>query len=204
MLQAPRQNVNKVIVPIGTHKARVISLVQIGTVETEYLGETKWLEKVRITWELPEEMREFKEGEDKKPLVISQEYTHSMGSKSNLRPIVENMFGIALQDEEAYNFDLESLINHPCLITIVHGESKTGAKYAKVKSTAPLMREMTVPEAFNPLKVLTYEKWNQNDFEALPSFIQEEMKGSKQYQNKFDNKPEDVEYNEDIASEIPF
>lgn len=185
MLQAPKQQTNRIIAPQGTHSARVIGLIQIGTVLNEWQGEEKWLEKIRLTWELPEELHVFKEGEDKKPLVISQEYTHSMGLKSNLRPIVEGIVGVALQDEEAYGFDLEQLLNLPCLITVVHGESKTGSKYAKVKSTAPVMRGMAVPEAFNPIKVLTYENWDKDQFEALPKFVQDEMKSSKQYQLKF-------------------
>jgi len=43
--------------PQGNHVAWCISMVHIGTVEEEYLGEKKWQNKVRITWELPEEKK---------------------------------------------------------------------------------------------------------------------------------------------------
>jgi hypothetical protein len=33
-----------------------------------------------------------------------------MGQKSNLRPFVESFIGTSLDDDEAYNFDLEDLL----------------------------------------------------------------------------------------------
>ena len=89
-LVAPRSQ-ERILAPEGTHKARLVGLVQLGTVPVEWAGETKWLEKVRLTFELPEELHKFKEDETEKPVVISQEYTLSMGEKSNLRPVVEGI-----------------------------------------------------------------------------------------------------------------
>lgn len=201
MLKAPTNNTPRILAPEGTHIATCIGLIQIGTVKTEYLGEEKWIEKVRITFELPEELHEFKEGEDKKPLVVSQEYSHSMGSKSNLRPIVEGILGIALHDEEAYNFDLEEIIGKSCLITLAHNESKKGTKYVVIKSTAPLMKNMTKPAQINPSKILTYEKWDKDYFSSLPDFIKEAIQGSKQYKIAFGTQ----EKVEEISTEdIPF
>lgn len=180
-LPTPKQQMNRILPPEGTTIATCIGLIQIGTVETEYAGETKWIEKIRLTWELPNETHEFKEGEGKKPLVVSQEYSHSMGTKSNLRPIVEGMT-TTLSDEEAYAFDLEQLVGRSCLITLGHRESKVGTKYVVVKSTSPLMKGMEQPVQVNPSKILTYENFDQKEFEKLPQFLQDQMKESKQYQ----------------------
>ena len=73
----------KEIVPSGTHIARCYSMIHIGTVEWEYNGEQKFSNKVRLTFELPNEMREF--SGEQKPMVISKEYTLTMHEKSNLR-----------------------------------------------------------------------------------------------------------------------
>ena len=71
------------IVKAGTHIATCYSMIHIGTVEWEYQGEKKWSNKVKLTFELPNEMRDF--GGEQKPMVISKEYTISLHEKSNLR-----------------------------------------------------------------------------------------------------------------------
>ena len=200
-LQAPKQT-QRVIPPEGTLKARCISLIQIGTVPVEWAGETKWLEKIRLTFELPEELHKFKDGEDEKPLVISQEYTLSMGEKANLRPVVEGIIGTSLHQEEADSFDVETIVGMPCLLNVKHKKSAKGNVFPIIETATPLMKKMTVPEAINPLKVLTYEKWNQDEFNKLPSFIQDRMKTSKQYTEKFGAQPELEE--EVDANSIPF
>lgn len=201
MLTAPKST-EKVLAPAGTHKARCVGLIQIGTVPVEWQGEVKQLEKIRLTFELPEELHKFKEEEEEKPVVISQEYTLSMGEKSNLRPIIEGIIGTALLQNEAESFDVETILGMPCLLSIKHKVSeKTKNKFAVVDTTAPLMKGMTVPEAINPIKVLTYERWNQEEFDKLPSFIQDKMKTSKQYIEKFGTQPT----TDDIgAGDIPF
>ena len=63
----------KTFAPIapGTYPARCYSMVHIGTVTEEYQGEKKEQNKVRITWELPTELKEFKE------YIIKDKYTYS-------------------------------------------------------------------------------------------------------------------------------
>ena len=182
MLKAPEPTFEKrPLTPKGSHIATCYGLVQIGTVPVVWQGQTKEMEKVRLTWELPEELHEFKEGEGKKPLVISQEYTHSMGSKSNLRPIVEGILGVALQDEEAYAFDLEELLGRSCILSIQHDKTSKGNDFAFVQSASPLMKGMKAPAQINETSILTYEKWDEEKFNKLPSFITDKMKTSKQY-----------------------
>ncbi len=201
-LIAPKQQNDRILAEAGTHLATCVGLIQIGTVETEYMGEKKWVDKIRLTFELPEELHEFKEGDGKKPLVVSQGYTHSMGSKSNLRPIVEGILGVALLDEEAYAFDIEQLLGKSCLLTLAHRESKAGSKYVFIQSASPLMKSMSKPVQINENKLLTYTNWKQEYFETLPNFIKDEMKGSKQYIAKFgitkdtfdDIKPEEIPF----------
>ena len=50
-------NVQRELIPAGTHIARCYSMIHIGTVEWEYLGEQKNTDKVRLTFELPFEKK---------------------------------------------------------------------------------------------------------------------------------------------------
>lgn len=176
-----KPTITRVLPTAGTHIARVIGFIYLGNLEEEYMGQNKMMQKIRLTFELPEDLHSFKEGEDAKPLVHSQEYTLTMGKKSNLRPIVEGIIGVALMDEEAYSFDAEKLVGMACLVNIKRDKTKKGADYAKIAGTSPLMKGQVCKEAYNPIKILTYEKWDQEYFDSLPPFIKEKMMTSIEY-----------------------
>lgn len=181
MITAPKPTSNRTIISAGTHVARLIGLIHMGTAEDTFQGEPKMFNKIRLTWEFPEETKVFKEGDDAKPLVLSQEYTFSMGKKSNLRPIVEGIIGTALTEEEAYNFNFEGIIGIPCLASIKHKATTKGSSYATIASTAPLMKGQACKSPFNEYKVLTFDSWNEDYFQSLPEFIKDKIKKSNEY-----------------------
>ena len=121
-----------------------------------------------------------------------------MGKKSNLRPIVEGILGTSLTDEEAFSFDVEKLLDMPCLISIKRDVSKKGAEYAKIASVSKLMKGQVCKSAFNPITKLTYDEWNQEMFNKLPNFIKEKMESSTEYKNmksiSDDVKPDDIPF----------
>lgn len=181
MLKATQSQSNRVHISEGTHIARCVSLIHVGTIPGEYMGEAKLFNKIRLTFEFPDELHTFKEGEDAKPIVLSQEYTLSMAPKSKLLPLVEGMIGTSLPEEEAYNFDHETLVGMECLVSIKHKTSKKGTVYPIIASTSRLMKGQTCKEAYNPYKILTYEKWDEAYFQSLPDFIKAAMMTSAEY-----------------------
>lgn len=189
MLQAPKSNVQRTLAPEGTHHAVVVGLIEIGTVEGEWKGQVKMQSKIRLTFELPEETKVWKEGEEAKPLVVSQEYTFSMAPKANLRAIIEGVIGTSLLDHEADAFDVEEILGKNCLISIKHKTSNAGNKYVIVDTTAPLMKGMSEKKPFNELKKLTYGEWNQEIFDGLPEFLQKQMQETPEYQSQFGTEP---------------
>ena len=172
-------------VPAGTHVARLYQIIHLGTSSFEFKGETKQSDKVRLTFELPNELREFKEGEGQKPMSISREFGFSMGKKSHLRPFVEGILGTALHDEEAYAFDIEKLLGEACLISVVHEPGKDGNTYAAIASASALMRGMEAPAAINEAKVIDVNTATQEEIDALPEFIRNKMKASDEYKARF-------------------
>ena len=109
MLKAPKTQ--RILPPEGTHIARCVRIIHIGTIKEEYMGEMKDMNKIDLTFELVDETYLFKEGEDAKPFVVSKEYTLSMGEKANLRKLVEGIIGKSMVQGEADMFDIESLLN---------------------------------------------------------------------------------------------
>jgi hypothetical protein len=181
MLQAPKPEFTREIVPQGTHIARCIRLIHIGTIPETYMGEARMINKIRLTFEFPEELRVWKEGEDAKPMVHDQEYTLSMGGKSNLRKVVEGMIGTTLLDDEAFAFNHEDLVGMACLLSIKHKTSAKGNTRAEIASASPLMKGQVAKEAFNTTTILTYEKWDEEKFNKLPKFLQDKIRSSSQY-----------------------
>jgi hypothetical protein len=195
MLNAPKSQ-PRVLCPAGTHKARCVGLIYEGTVKTEWQGKEMWQDKIRLTFELPEKLAEF--NGEKKPFVISREFTLSLGEKSNLLPIVEGIVGF-LPPEVVESFNVEDLLGKTCLISVKHKTTPKG-EYASLETASPLMEGMEVPAQFNPTTLLTYENWQQEVFDKLPAFIKEKMQGSKQYVAKFgktetdDIQPDDIPF----------
>src|SRR5689334_20495628 len=93
-------------VPAGNHVARLYQIIHIGTIETSWQGKADMTDKVRLTFELCNEKKEFKEGEGEKPFSIAREFSFYMSKKSNLRKFIEGMIGTALDEDEASTFDL--------------------------------------------------------------------------------------------------
>ena len=167
--------------PQGNHVARVYRIIHIGTIMEAYMGENKLVNKVQIGFELPNETKVFKEGEEAKPISLTQEYTLSMHEKANLRGVITGIIGTALTDGEAEAFDIEDLMGKECMINIVHKTSASGNVYAKLQSASPIPKGLEVPDAVNSPVLLSYDNWNQKTFDALAQFTRDKMAGSAEY-----------------------
>ena len=173
---------NRVLVPTGNHVARCYKMIHIGTVQEVINGQTKMLNKVVIGWELPEEQHEFKEGEGKKPLVISKEYTLSMYDTAHLRKMLESWRGKGFSEDEAKAFDVTKLIGVQCLLNVIHKTTKSGGKtYEDISSVTPLPKTMQCPKQINDTVIWDYDNPDQKVFDALPEFIRNKIVTSVEY-----------------------
>ena len=180
MLTAPKPQSSFEVIPAGSYVARLYSIIEIGTEFFEYMGEKKSSKKIRFTFELPTEMKVFKEENGEQPYVLSIEYGFSMHPKSKLRPMVENWLGKKFTDDDAYLFDIESLIGKECLLSVVH-DSKGENTYANISNISPVPKGMKCPDPFNPPFSLNYQNWDQVAFDSLPDFIKDKMKKTPEF-----------------------
>ena len=192
MIKAKVKEQNREKVPSGTHIARCYSMVHIGTVTWEYLGEVKETDKVRISFEIPAELREFKPGE-MEPMVISKEYTLSMHEKSNLRKDLESWRGKSFTESEARDFDILNLIGVACSLGVIHRENKSGNVYANISSLSGLPKGVKAEKGINDIFILDYnENWSSEKFETLPDFIKDQMKMTPEYEEVIQDKSTEV------------
>lgn len=182
-INATNTGVKREPIPAGNYAARCYQMIHIGTVTEFILGEQKILNKVRIGWELPTELRVFDEAKGEQPLVISEEFTLSMHEKSKLRQFLTAWRGKGFTEDEAKCFDITKLLGAPCLLNIVHKPSKKDASvmYANIGSVSPLPKGFTIPAQINPTFLLDYDNFTWDAFNGLPDFIKDKMKGSVEF-----------------------
>lgn len=188
----------------GNYPARCFQMIHIGTGEENIQGQIKRLNKVRLTWELPTELKEWKEGEGEKPAVISKEFTLSMNEKSTLRKFLASWRGKDFTEEESRAFDITVLTGKPCLLNVIHKTSKDGSKtYAEIGSVSPLPKGMTCDPQINKSSILSYDNFDYALFETLPDFIKDKIKSSDEY--KAMSHPHETQVTADVESDdLPF
>ncbi len=194
------------LTPAGNYVARCISMIEIGTVEEEYLGKLKSLHKVRVTWEFPYELKVFDEAKGEQPVVISKEYTLSMYEKANLRKELESWRGKAFTPEEATSFDIEKLLGAPCMINVIHkpSEKDPSKVYERISAITPIAKGTVCPPQISPMFVLSYDQWDDAKFEKLPDFIKDKIKSSKEYKAMTLGESQEVNPDSDAPDDLPF
>jgi hypothetical protein len=175
MITAKTSEKSYELVPAGSHVARCIQMIEIGTTEDMYLGEPKRLHKVRVTWELPLEKKVFKAEQGEMPYIISKEYTLSMHEKATLRKDLASWRGKQFTEEEAAGFDITKLLGVPCMLNVVHAQSKNGGTYANVAAISPLPKGLECPKQINPTFVLSYDQFDFDKFDSLPQWLKDKM-----------------------------
>jgi hypothetical protein len=171
------------LIPAGNYIARAYNMVHIGHIEENIMGQTKLLNKVRIGWELPTELKEFDKAKGLQPLVISKEFTLSLHEKSNLRKLLASWRGKDFSEEEAKSFDITKLLGAACMLNIIHkpGKSDPSKMYEEIGSISPMPKGVKCPEQVNKTFLLDYDNFTTEAFETLPEFIKEKIVRSKEY-----------------------
>lgn len=172
------------LIPAGNYVARCFQLIEIGTVTDNVMGRPSTAKKVRIGWELPNELKVFDETKGPQPLSISTEYTLSTGKKSNMRKMLASWRGKDFTEDEAKGFDVTKLIGAPCMLNIIHKQGATDPSktYEKIAGITPMPKGVSCPEAINKPFIISYDDWSLDKFQTLPDFIANRMKESSEFQ----------------------
>jgi len=183
-INATNESTPRELIPAGNYIARCYQMLQIGTVTEVVNNESKTMHKVRIGWELPEELKTFKEENGPQPLVISNEYTLSLHEKSNLRKMLASWRGADFTAEQAKSFDITALLGVPCMINIIHKPSQKDSSkvYEQIGSVSAMPKGVKCPPQINPTFILSYDAFDKEKFGQLPEFIRNRMATSQEYQ----------------------
>ena len=99
--------------PVGQYKAACYRIVDVGTHNETYEGETSKRHSVFIYWETPENQMT-----DGKPFSIMKQYTLSLNEKSALFRDLCSWRKKKFTDEELKGFDLTNILGCTCEIEV--------------------------------------------------------------------------------------
>jgi hypothetical protein len=177
----------------GWHRARAIGFVEIGTI---FIA-TRWQHRIRITWELPFDQRQFDEQDPAaiRPKLISHEYASNLYGKSHLKKHLLQWIGdeglqkIIDCQQNGRPFDPYIFIGEICQIKLRHVQKeKTLTWFEEVEDVYAILQEQTIksfPPQITTGKVLTYEDWDEGAWTELSDYVKNRMRSSQEYRRKF-------------------
>lgn len=178
------------LAPAGNHLSICYMVVDLGLQKTTYQGQEKTQRQLLLGFELCEEAMQ-----DGRPFAVSNTYNFSLGSKANLRRILEGWRGKPFTDEELQGFDVSVLAGKPCMVQVAH--RTVGEKtYVNIQSIASVPKSLPIPEAQNQIVVYSPEFDDPLQWSRLPAWVQ------KRIQDRV--KPEPAGHAEGFDDEIPF
>jgi len=149
--------------PIGTHVARCIKVIDVGTQFGEYQGKPNAARKIVVSWELPNEL--MTEGDfEGKPFIVSKFYTASLSEKANLRKDLVNWRGRDFTPEELQGFDSKNILGKPCMVQITTSEKGK----SKVTGVMSLMKGTACPPQVNESVYFSLER---DEFSLVTSWL---------------------------------
>lgn len=165
--------------PTGSHAARCIAIIDLGTQRSTYEGEAQIKRQVIVRWELPTELITTGDFAGK-PFTVSKFYTASLHEKAGLRKDLASWRGRDFTPEELKGFDLKSVLGKACMLAV--GMSEKGK--AKVTSVMGLPKGMAVPSQITPNFhfSLDVNEFKEDQFEALSKGFKEMVLASPEYQ----------------------
>lgn len=188
--------------PVGSHVARCVRMIDIGTQKGEYQGNVNFKRQVILGWELPTEL--MTSGElSGKPFTVSKFYTASLSEKATLRKDLANWRGRDFTEQELLGFDSKNILNKGCMLSVTTNDNRK----SRVSGVMALPKGITLPERINDILYFSLEpgEYDPEVFESLsegykkmirlsPEWQQLQVGGHEQDSGDFSDFPSDTPF----------
>lgn len=164
--------------PVGTHIARCVRLIDIGTQEGEYEGRKNSRRQVVVGWELPDEL--MTKGESAgQPFLVTRFYTQSLGEKATLRKDLVTWRGRDFTPDELEGFDAKNILGVACLLSITANDNGK----SRVSGVMKLPKGTKAPDQINPTLYFSLEpgEFDATVFEGLSEGYKKMIRQSPEY-----------------------
>ncbi|MEA4965405.1 MAG: hypothetical protein VB055_06250 [Oscillospiraceae bacterium] len=165
-------------VDVGVYPSVCVGVVDLGEQEMTFKNKTHYSNRVKIIFELPGELIDV-DGEQL-PRQLSRNFTISASTKSSIRQFVGAWLGKTFSDADFENFDLKDLLDRPALLNVVHSED---GQYANIASAMSMPKGIPAPKRIGELLYFDTQEWDDATFDAMPEYLQEQLKKSSVYRD---------------------
>lgn len=167
--------------PAGTYTAICYRVVDLGTQQSSYNGQTKHQRKVMLSWELHDDEIKMSDG---RPFSITQRYTWSMSDKATLRQHLEAWRGMPFKDSDfgPGGFNIKNVLGKACLLQVVHDE-RNGKTYDNIQALMKLPKGVEAPALVNEQVYfwLDTELFDRDVLAKMSDNLQATIKASPEY-----------------------
>ena len=173
--------------PPGMHLARCYRIVDLGTQKSEYMGQTKYLHKIMIGWELHgvDESGKPLTMFDGRPFAIFKNYTLSWSEKANLRLDLQSWRGKPFSQEEMRKFDLKNVLGAWCMLNVIERQGQNGNTYSNVDSVSPvptIIKQNGLPQPVNKNEMFNLQEPDWALFETFSDNLKQKIINSPEFE----------------------
>ncbi len=128
--------------PEGIHPAICVDVMDLGLVETDFQGQKKMVNKVKLTFESEAQT------EDGKRCTVSKNFTASLHPKAKLADFLGKWRGRPVAPGES--IDLQKLIGANCTLVISHQKNLSGKTYASIDAVSKPTKRVAASGQYDP------------------------------------------------------
>lgn len=128
--------------PEGIHPAICVDVMDLGLVETDFQGQKKMVNKVKLTFESEATT------EDGKRCTVSKNFTASLHPKAKLADFLGKWRGRPVAPGES--IDLQKLIGANCTLVISHQKNLSGKTYASIDAVSKPTKRVAASGQYDP------------------------------------------------------
>lgn len=181
-----KEGFNRELLEAGSYIATCYSIVDLWTHESKSFNDKEWKpikqRKLRLTFELPEELRTFKEENWDHPMVFWKDYTLSLNEKATLRKDLESRRGKKFNEEDFKWFNIWLLIWKSCILSI--GTFKNDRwEFNQINGISPLMKWQKAKQ-INEAILFDLDNFEDESFNKLPKFIRKKISESIEWKTR--------------------
>ncbi|MDR3458072.1 MAG: hypothetical protein P4N60_11540 [Verrucomicrobiae bacterium] len=147
--------------PEGIHPAICVDVMDLGLVETDFQGQKKMVNKVKLMFESEQKT------DDGKPCTVSKNFTASLHPKAKLAEFLGKWRGRPVTPGES--IDLQKLIGASCTLVVSHQKNLAGKTYASIDAVSKPTKKMTASGTYDAVAARQrYADWKAKQ-QAVPA-----------------------------------
>src|SRR5512137_975588 len=126
----------------GIHPAVCVDVIDLGLVETEFQGQKRLVNKVRVVFETEQK------NEEGKNCIVTKTFTASLHPKAKLAEFLGKWRGRPVVPGES--IDLAKLIGACCTVVISHQKNMVGRTYASIDAVSKPTKRLVASGGYDP------------------------------------------------------